>query len=129
MITSFIWAQIASRDGSTSQHPVDGGRYVHSSVRQKTTLPQSIMHALWFLLISAGVAFFVVVPTLYAELSSLEVVRVNGVSEVGSLFQGRVIDTLVGAFVVGVGIASIIWTFARPQRDNRDPYEQDERLQ
>lgn len=128
MITSFIWAQIASRDGSTSQHPVDGGRYVHASVRQKTTLPQSIIHALWFLLISAGIAFFTVVPIVYIEIASLEVVRINGVSEAGSLFQGRLIDTLVGAFAVGVGIASVIWTLAGPQRNTRDPYEQDERL-
>lgn len=58
MITSFIWAQIASRDGSVPQIPVDGGRYVRSGDAGKTSLSQGLVHAFWFLMISAGVAFF-----------------------------------------------------------------------
>ncbi|QUS55016.1 hypothetical protein [Pseudovibrio brasiliensis] len=129
MITSFIWAQIASRDGSASQIPVDGGRYVRSARSEKVTFSQSLMHAFWFLMISAGVAFFTIVPTLYAELAAVEIVKVNGTYEAGSLFKGRFVDTLVGAFAVGIGIASVIWSFSGSPRDNRDPYERDERLQ
>ncbi|GHB30344.1 hypothetical protein GCM10007094_18440 [Pseudovibrio japonicus] len=129
MITSFIWAQIASRDGSMSQIPVDGGRYVRSAGLGKTTLSQGLVHAFWFLMISAGVAFFAIIPTLYAELGLVEFVRSNGAYEAGTLFKGRVIDTIVGAFAVGVGIASLIWSFAGAPKDSRDPYERDERLQ
>lgn len=129
MITSFIWAQIASRDGSVSHLPVDGGRYVRASSSRKGTFKQGVMHAFWFLLISAGFAFFTLIPTLYSEFSSMEIIRFNGIEESGSLFQGRLIDTFVGAIVVGIGVASVIWTFASPQQDNRDPYDRDERLQ
>ncbi|WP_208987840.1 hypothetical protein [Pseudovibrio sp. W74] len=129
MITSFIWAQIASRDDSASQIPVDGGRYVRSAGSEKGTFSQSLGHAFWFLMISAGIAFFTIIPTLYAELATVEIVRANGINEAGSLFQGRLIDTLVGAFAVGVGIASVIWTFSGSPKDNRDPYDRDERLQ
>ncbi len=129
MITSFIWAQIASQDGSASKIPFDGGRYVRSPGSEKVTFFQCLEGAFWFLVISAGIAFFAIMPMLYAELATLEVVRVNGIYEAGSLFQGRLVDALVGAFAVGVGIASVIWTFSGSVKDNRDPYDRDERLQ
>ncbi|KZL18042.1 hypothetical protein PsAD2_02776 [Pseudovibrio axinellae] len=129
MITSFIWAQVASRDGFAAQIPVDNRSYLRSARPEKRLLSQSLKHAFWFLLISAGVAFFAIVPALYAELGAVELVESNGVRENGSLLKERFIDTLVGAFAVGVGFASVIWTFSGPSKDSRDPYERDEWLQ
>ncbi len=129
MITSFVWAQIASRHGSAAQIPVDGGRYVRSTERRKGSFVQSLIHAFWFLTISAGIAFFAIVPILYVELSGVELVYADGLIQASSVFHGRMLDTLVGAVVVGVGVTSFIWSFSVPQKGNRDPYDRDERLQ
>ena len=123
MITSFIWAQIVARSPSSYCDRPDRRRYVSSSCGIRAKIAESVLHAFWFLIMSAGIAFFALVSAVLLDSGSPELV--SGSSSVRS--EG-VFHTLVGAFVFGVGLASVIWSLSSAEPDMQDPYEEDERM-
>lgn len=123
MITSFIWAQIASKHVVTSLDHQDRGRYLRTSVRRRDRVTESLIHAFWFVMISAGIAFFAFVPALLLDSGAAEAVEL-----IKAQRNEELLHTLIGAFAVGIGIASFIWSVSGSGSNLQDFHERDERL-
>ncbi|MDX5595369.1 hypothetical protein Q3Y58_17490 [Pseudovibrio sp. SPO723] len=126
MITSVLLAHLALRaDPLLNKEPRYGRRF---SEEEAFKQPSLFNRGIAFLGMTVGVALLAFLPALLAVFFGLDSAERNGQVMTGEQIRSSMVDSLLGAVVVGLGISSFVWALAQGPNPSRDKYESDERM-
>lgn len=125
MITSVLWAHLASRSDSAllslRRHPS------RLRLREAPLSPSPLRRGGVFILLVLAISLLAFAPSFVTALLSIEAIERGGLLISGAEFRTGLFGSLIGAFAVGLGIASFIWTLTDAPLTPQDRYESDER--